>query len=260
MIDLENVGNKAFGKSLNSAYLNNEVKIPLPPIDIQRKIVSECETVDEEYNNSRMSIEGYKKKIAEIFERLDNASKTEGKRQKISEIGQIKMCKRIMKFETNQQGGIPFYKIGTFGSVPDAYISKELFENYKTQYPYPKKGQILISAAGTLGKSIAFDGEPAYFQDSNIVWIDNDESKVLNPFLLRAIRFVDWSAYMTDGSVIPRIYNSGLRNVTIPVPSIEDQQRIVSEIESYEAEIAKAKAVMAGCAERKKQILEKWLR
>ena len=65
---------------------------------------------------------------------------------------------------------------------------------------------------------------------------------------------------MTDGSVIPRIYNSGLRNVTIPVPSIEEQQRIVSEIESYEAEIAKAKAVMAGCAERKKQILEKWLR
>lgn len=236
------------------------MQIPLPPLDIQQKIVSECEKVDEEYDNSRMSIEGYKKKIAEIFERLDNASKTEGKRQKISEIGQIKMCKRIMKFETNQQGGIPFYKIGTFGSVPDAYISKELFENYKTQYPYPKKGQILISAAGTLGKSIAFDGEPAYFQDSNIVWIDNDESKVLNPFLLRAIRFVDWSAYMTDGSVIPRIYNSGLRNVTIPVPSIEDQQRIVSEIESYEAEIAKAKAVMAGCAERKKQILEKWLR
>ena len=250
------------GSAQPHVYPDDLKLIQVPDIDekLQQKIVSECETVDEEYNNSRMSIEGYKKKIAEIFERLDNASKTEGKRQKISEIGQIKMCKRIMKFETNQQGGIPFYKIGTFGSVPDAYISKELFENYKTQYPYPKKGQILISAAGTLGKSIAFDGEPAYFQDSNIVWIDNDESKVLNPFLLRAIRFVDWSAYMTDGSVIPRIYNSGLRNVTIPVPSIEDQQRIVSKIESYEAEIAKAKAVMAGCAERKKQILEKWLR
>lgn len=78
MIDLENVGNKAFGKSLNSVYLNNEVKIPLPPLDIQNQIVSECEKVDEEYNNSRMTVEEYKKKIAEVFERLDVISRQEG--------------------------------------------------------------------------------------------------------------------------------------------------------------------------------------
>lgn len=78
MIDLENVGNKAFGKSLNSTYLNEEVKIPLPPIDIQSKIVSECEKVDKEYNNSRMTIEEYKKKIAEVFERLEVISKRGG--------------------------------------------------------------------------------------------------------------------------------------------------------------------------------------
>lgn len=51
-----------------------------------------------------------------------------------------------------------------------------------------------------------------------------------------------------------------LKNSVVFIPTLSDQQRIVSEIESYEAEIAKAKAVMAGCAERKKQILEKWLR
>lgn len=78
MIDLENVGNKAFGKSLNSAYLNNEVLIPLPPLDIQQQIVSECEKVDEEYNTSRMTIEEYKKKIAEVFERLEVISKSGG--------------------------------------------------------------------------------------------------------------------------------------------------------------------------------------
>ena len=78
MIDLENVGNKAFGKSLNSTYLNNEVKIPLPPLDIQKQIVSECEKVDEEYNQSRMTVEEYKKKIAEVFERLEVISRQGG--------------------------------------------------------------------------------------------------------------------------------------------------------------------------------------
>ena len=55
---------------LNSTNLKN-IKIPLPPLDIQRSIVSECEKVDEEYNTSRMSIEEYKKKIAQVFEDLE---------------------------------------------------------------------------------------------------------------------------------------------------------------------------------------------
>jgi type I restriction-modification system DNA methylase subunit len=68
MIDLENVGNKAFGKSLNSKYLNHEIKIPLPPVHIQRQLVSECKKIEKEYNSSRMSVDDYKKKISAVFE------------------------------------------------------------------------------------------------------------------------------------------------------------------------------------------------
>ena len=59
----------------------NDIKIPLPPIDIQQQIVSECEKVDDEYNNSRMTIEEYKKKIEEVFEHLDVISKRGGSLQ-----------------------------------------------------------------------------------------------------------------------------------------------------------------------------------
>ena len=71
LINLNNVGNKAFGKSLNSTYLNNEVKIPLPPINIQQQIVDECQKVDEDYNSSRMTVEEYRSKIAKVFEDLE---------------------------------------------------------------------------------------------------------------------------------------------------------------------------------------------
>ena len=93
------------------------------------------------------------------------------------------MCKRILKEQTNTQGGVPFFKIGTFGKKADSYISEELFNDYKTKYNYPKKGDILISAAGTIGRTIVFNGEPAYFQDSNIVWLNHDESIVTNAYL-----------------------------------------------------------------------------
>lgn len=71
ILDLENVGNKAFGKSLNSKFLKESVPIPIPPIEIQQQIISEVNKLDEQYQNSRMKIEDYRKEIMEIFKSLD---------------------------------------------------------------------------------------------------------------------------------------------------------------------------------------------
>ena len=169
------------------------------------------------------------------------------------------MCKRIMKHETNSVSGVPFYKIGTFGGVADAFISLELYEQYKNKYPYPKKGQVLISAAGTLGKTVIFDGKPAYFQDSNIVWIDANEKIINNTFLYYVLKNIDWKKYATEGSVIPRIYNESLRNVEILVPDIETQKSIIAQVNEWEAQIAQCEAKLSGSLNAKKAILEQYL-
>lgn len=69
--NLGEVGNKAFGKSLNSTYLREEVKIPLPPVKIQEALIAKCNKVDEEYNSVRMSKETYRNKITDIFNELN---------------------------------------------------------------------------------------------------------------------------------------------------------------------------------------------
>ena len=56
----------------------DEIKIPLPPIDIQKDIVLKCEKVDEEYNSTRMSIEEYRKKIETLFDELEVITKNSG--------------------------------------------------------------------------------------------------------------------------------------------------------------------------------------
>src|SRR5690554_4875813 len=131
--------------------------------------------------------------------------------KKLGEIGAPKMCKRIFKEQTNTNEGIPFYKIGTFGGVPDAFITKELFDEYKERYSFPKKGDILISAAGTIGRLVVYDGEPAYFQDSNIVWIDNNEELISNKLLYYIYSIVRWQK--TEGGIVSRLYNSDLKKV-----------------------------------------------
>ena len=52
--------------------------------------------------------------------------------RKLGELGSVAMCKRIFKDQTSEEGDVPFYKIGTFGEEPDAYISRELFDEYMT--------------------------------------------------------------------------------------------------------------------------------
>lgn len=56
--------------------------------------------------------------------------------RKLGDIGTVQMNKRIFKTQTSTSGEIPFYKIGTFGKIPDAYISRELFEEYKKKYGF----------------------------------------------------------------------------------------------------------------------------
>ncbi|GAA9301814.1 hypothetical protein HpHA238_05680 [Helicobacter pylori] len=138
-----------------------------------------------------------------------------------------------MKHQTTRYGEIPFYKIGTFGNTADAFISKKLFLEYKTKYSFPKKGDILISASGTIGRAVIYDGKPAYFQDSNIVWIDNDETLVKNDFLFYAYSNIKWN---TEHTTILRLYNDNFRNTLIPLPPLNEQNaiaNILSDLDRY---------------------------
>ncbi|NHA82377.1 restriction endonuclease subunit S [Helicobacter pylori] len=151
----------------------------------------------------------------------------------LGDIGKPCMCKRVMKHQTTRYGEIPFYKIGTFGNTADAFISKKLFLEYKTKYSFPKKGDILISASGTIGRAVIYDGKPAYFQDSNIVWIDNDETLVKNDFLFYVYSHVKWN---TEHTTILRLYNDNFRNTLIPLPPLNEQiaiANILSGLDRY---------------------------
>jgi type I restriction enzyme S subunit len=154
---------------------------------------------------------------------------------KLGKIGKVSMCKRVLKHQTSPNGEIPFYKISSFGGQADTFISKELYDEFREKYSFPKKGDILISAAGTLGKTVIYDGKPAYFQDSNIVWIDNDESIVLNSFLYYFYQTKPWVT--TNGSTINRIYNDNLRNIKLTVPDLPTQKSIAKVLSDLDAKI-----------------------
>lgn len=168
--------------------------------------------------------------------------------------GNISMCKRVMKYQTAEKGEVPFYKIGTFGHVADAYISKELFDNLKRNYPYPRKGDILISAAGTIGRTVEFSGNDEYFQDSNIVWL-NHNNTIYNPFLKIIYSIVKWNGL--EGSTLKRLYNNNILNTKFYIPSFAEQKKIgdfFSEqdenIRSAQLQINKLRNIKQACMQK----------
>ena len=218
-----------------SAKVINHIEIPLPPIEVQTEIVRILDKftsleakLEAELDCRKRQYEYYRDKLLSF----DNVGGQEVTISKIGDIGRICMCKRIMKNQTNSESGIPFYKIGTFGKVADAYISNDVYEEYKKLYSYPKKGDILMSASGTIGRTVVFNGEPSYFQDSNIVWVDNDETKVINSYLNYYYQIIEWK---TQGGTIKRLYNNLLAGATIKYPSFEEQHRIVSILDRFES-------------------------
>ena len=227
--------NKGMGNPKLMSNVMAKIRIPIPPLAVQQEIVRILDSFTElttelnekltaELTARRKQYEHYRDELLTFGDDVPRIS--------LGEVGPVCMCKRILKSQTNDIGGVPFYKIGTFGKKANAYISEDTYKEYRSKYNFPKKGDVLISAAGTIGRTVVYDGKPAYFQDSNIVWIANDESKILNRFLIYCYAMKPW--YVSTGGTIARLYNDNILKARIPAPSLEQQAFIVDTLDRFD--------------------------
>ena len=247
------------GSTIVHLYQKDIVKFsfPMPSLDEQRAISEALSDIDELISTLGKLIEKKRNiKVATMQQLLSGKKRLNGFsgewiEMKLGEIGNLAMCKRIFQDETSETGDVPFYKIGTFGKEADAYISWDKYETFKRMYRYPKKGDVLISAAGTIGRTVVFDGEPAYFQDSNIVWLAHEEKVILNRFLYYVYKCIVWN---TENTTIARLYNENFNNTSIKFPSNKDEQDAIAavlsdmdnEIAQLESRKSKYEAIKQG--------------
>lgn len=223
-------GNGAIG-NLNKSELESQ-KVLVPSEEEQHQIGTFFSEIDDTITLHQRKSDQLKKLKAYFLQNLFPAKGEkvpkirfkgftgEWEQRKLGDFGSVAMCKRIFKNQTTENGDIPFYKIGTFGGKPDAYISKNLFDEYKKKYPYPEKGDILISASGSIGRTVEYTGEDAYYQDSNIVWLKHD-NRIQNSFLIQLYKIVKWAGI--EGSTIKRLYNDNILKTKILIPSVQEQ-------------------------------------
>ena len=235
------------------------LKIPLPPLPEQRAIAHILGLMDTAINKNNLLIAKKELQKKWLMQNLLTGKKRmkgfggEWKESKLGDFGKLKMCKRVFNHETGNKGEIPFYKIGTFGKKADAFISKELYDEYRTKFSFPQKGEILISAAGTLGRTVVYDGSPGYFQDSNIVWISHNESKVTNEYLFYAYGIISFDS---EGGTIQRLYNNIIKNARLNLPPLEEQTAIAQVLQAADKEIQLLKTKTEKLREQKKGLMQ----
>jgi len=228
-------------------YLKN-LFIPLPPKEIQEKIVAEIEIL--ELNESETSKEIEKRK-RHIFSMLENFSK-----EKISDI-----C-RVADEKCNPQDN------------PDKeylYIGLEHIESHSgTYFNNFETGRNILSAKNVFHKDDVLYGKLRPYLNkvviakdegicsTDILVLKTNVPKILK-YALLSDDLVKQTSDLMKGVSLPRIGIKDFLSQKIPVPPLSEQQKIVSEIEEIEKEIAYFEQQLSEIPKQKEEVFKKYL-
>ena len=169
------------------------------------------------------------------------------KEYKLDELVEITSSKRIMRSEY-QENGIPFFRskeiieLNSGNEITtELFISKERFLEIKNKFGTPSYGDILLTSVGTLGVPYFVNyKEEFYFKDGNLTWFRKFNN------ILRSKYLYYWFASpvgrkalkeITIGSTQPALTITGLKSLTIHLPTLEEQDYIIEILDHLSCKI-----------------------
>ena len=205
--------------NLSSNRLMSEVLIPIPSLPIQTEIVKILDVLTaltseltSELILRQKQYEYYREKLLS-FDSLEQLNSGRGKK-KLIDVAKIKNGKDWKHLE---EGNIPIYGSGGIMGYVDTY-----------SYDKPT---VLIPRKGTI-TNIFYLEEPFWNVDT-IYYTEIDRTQILPKYFYHFMKTVDLTKLDT-GSDRPSLTQAILNEITIFVPSIEEQQRIVSILDKFE--------------------------
>jgi type I restriction enzyme M protein len=248
---LETVFNKMnfglFGASIPQLTVPqiSDFKIPLPPLEIQKKIVTEIEALEAKEKKAKEEIEKGKETIVNLFNQAESKA---NKIVRLSDenIFQVSIGKRVLKNEFVENGKIPVYSANVI--EPFGNIDKLLIEDFS-------KPSVLWGIDGDWMVNHLPKEHPFYPTDHCGVLRVKDNS--INEKYLAFILEKEGKAF--EFSRTKRASIDRIQGIKIAVPPIAEQQKIVSEIEKIEAKIKDLETEITEIPKQKEAVLKKYL-
>lgn len=263
---LKKIQNQIFylqkGSAQPHVYPKDIEQIPIPnvPENIQNHIVEECNQVDKEYEDSVRKIEECKKGIENIFIEI---KKSRVQFEKLDKLHTLMQRGRSPQYGTS---AIQIIKSGQARGYEKFDFSTKYYAstNFVLDERKLQKGDILINSTGvgTAGRVTLFNLDGDYCVDSHIT-IFRPNERVIPKYALYALadigfKNIEKMANGASGQI--ELSLSVIKNIEIPLPSLEQQKAIVAQIEVYETEINRAQAFIDSYSDKKNEILDKYLK
>lgn len=186
---------------------------------------------------------------------------------KIGDIAKVKSSKRIFA-KQYVKSGIPFYRQKEIINKNNKeeireplFISKSTYYDIKKKYGVPVKGDLLITGVGSLGIPYLVDDEEFYFKDGNLIWV-TDFSKDINSkylyywFSSETGQNTIWSRII--GSAQPALTIDFVKQLEMPMPNYDTQNKIVAILENYDKLIINNKKQIKLLEEAAQRLYKEW--
>ena len=178
----------------------------------------------------------------------------------------ISSSKRIFAEEYKTEG-IPFYRgkeviekhNGNCVST-ELFISPERYEEIKSKFPVPRKGDILLTSVGTLGVPWLVDEERFYFKDGNLTWLRCND-KILSGYLYLWLNSAEAQNQIDAkciGSTQKALTIETLNKFQITIPSLEVQKKIVSIVKPIESRINDNRKINENLEQQAQLLFKAW--
>lgn len=165
----------------------------------------------------------------------------------INDICDVGSSKRIYLSEY-QDSGIPFYrgkeiieKDSNKEISNELFISQKRYNEIKEKFGVPKKGDILMTAVGTIGISWYVNEEDFYFKDGNLIWFKNFKKDIVNSrylyYIFKSKIFSEIIKNISIGSTQKAITIEQVKKIELEFPKIEIQNKIVKILDNISNKI-----------------------
>ena len=171
------------------------------------------------------------------------------KKMRFDELFKVGSAKRVLKSQWKEKG-VPFYrgrevtKLSMNGSVDNQlFITKTHFEELKEKHGVPNVDDIIITAIGTIGNAyIVKDNDEFYFKDASVLWL-NKKSDIISKYVDYFIKSDLFKSQLDNGNgaTVDSLTIKKLASIEIHVPQLQEQQLIVSKLNSAFTELDKLK-------------------
>lgn len=220
---------------INKSDFSN-VEILIHNIEEQNVIVNQLDKVQEIIDLRKKQIEELdeliKSQFVEMFGNVELNDKNFEEKE-ISNIADISSSKRIYANEY-QEKGVPFYRSKEIIELGhnkrpsiELFISTKRYEEIKEKYGVPNKGDILITAVGTVGETWIVDNdEPFYYKDGNVLQIrlNTNITQIYFKYVLDILINI-FKSKNVSGSAYSALTIEKFKKMKIILPPIELQNK-----------------------------------